>query len=368
MSRHRQAEERGRHPRSPFDRAARRRAGQDAAHRDVRLRGDPPPDLRQRPSLLVTARPEQLSDRSRTDGVRLGDQPVIHRDLSCSAAAAAAGSHRRRAHRRPASSVPAPVCRSPRSAGTGGPRSRYRGCGTPVDPDDVPAGLSLVLAQEVLELLAARSVAKVSKVSAPSRSIVSADPSRLENSRAVASNLAISLRPGEAAACLRQPAAEPWRRLSGGGADLPQPQMHRDDQKLFERYRASRDPACREALVRRHLPLARRLAAGSCTAGSRTTTCSKSPASDCCWRSTATTPVAASRSRPTPSPRSRQLERHYRDTTWSVRLPRRVYELAIGLDYARERLGAELNREPSVAELARAGGVRWKPCSRRSMP
>ncbi len=134
--------------------------------------------------------------------------------------------------------------------------------------------------------------------------------------------------------------------------------MHRDDQKLFERYRASRDPACREALVRRHLPLARRLAAGYMYRGEPYDDLFQvaslglllaidryDPGRGIAFSSYAVPTIAG------------ELKRHYRDTTWSVRLPRRVYELAIGLDYARERLGAELNREPSVAELARAGGV-----------
>jgi RNA polymerase sigma-B factor len=46
------------------------------------------------------------------------------------------------------------------------------------------------------------------------------------------------------------------------------------------------------------------------------------------------------------------LRRHYRDVGWSVRVPRRVHELATPLRDATDWLSQDLGREPTVAELA----------------
>ncbi|PBC86951.1 RNA polymerase, sigma subunit, RpsG/SigG [Streptomyces sp. 2224.1] len=47
-----------------------------------------------------------------------------------------------------------------------------------------------------------------------------------------------------------------------------------------------------------------------------------------------------------------EIKRFFRDTTWSVRVPRRLQELRIDLARAREELESEGSHEPSVAELA----------------
>ncbi|WP_425442652.1 SigB/SigF/SigG family RNA polymerase sigma factor [Streptomyces indicus] len=49
-----------------------------------------------------------------------------------------------------------------------------------------------------------------------------------------------------------------------------------------------------------------------------------------------------------------EIKRHFRDTSWSVHVPRRLQELRIQLARAQERLVAELGREPTVRELAAA--------------
>jgi RNA polymerase sigma-B factor len=49
-----------------------------------------------------------------------------------------------------------------------------------------------------------------------------------------------------------------------------------------------------------------------------------------------------------------ELKRHFRDRTWSVRMPRSLQELAMRVEEARERLFAELGRAPSIPELAEA--------------
>jgi RNA polymerase sigma-B factor len=46
------------------------------------------------------------------------------------------------------------------------------------------------------------------------------------------------------------------------------------------------------------------------------------------------------------------LKRHFRDTAWRVRVPRRVQELAVGLGATSARLAQQLGRSPSLAELA----------------
>lgn len=52
-----------------------------------------------------------------------------------------------------------------------------------------------------------------------------------------------------------------------------------------------------------------------------------------------------------------EIKRHFRDQTWSLRVPRRLRELSVQLRPAREALHQELGREPTAAELADAMGV-----------
>ncbi|WP_316744199.1 RNA polymerase sigma factor SigF [Streptomyces sp. MK7] len=47
-----------------------------------------------------------------------------------------------------------------------------------------------------------------------------------------------------------------------------------------------------------------------------------------------------------------EIKRFFRDTTWSVHVPRRLQELRVELAKAREELCSRLDREPTVAELA----------------
>jgi RNA polymerase sigma-B factor len=52
-----------------------------------------------------------------------------------------------------------------------------------------------------------------------------------------------------------------------------------------------------------------------------------------------------------------ELRRHFRDTTWAVRVPRRAQELHLDAAKAVERLTHELGRSPLPAELAASLGV-----------
>ncbi|MBT2448840.1 SigB/SigF/SigG family RNA polymerase sigma factor [Streptomyces sp. ISL-43] len=47
-----------------------------------------------------------------------------------------------------------------------------------------------------------------------------------------------------------------------------------------------------------------------------------------------------------------EIKRHFRDTSWAVRVPRRLQELRIDLAKAKEDLTAGLDRPPTVADLA----------------
>ena len=47
------------------------------------------------------------------------------------------------------------------------------------------------------------------------------------------------------------------------------------------------------------------------------------------------------------------IRRHFRDSTWSMKVPRRLQELRGRIDAAHDQLAQELGRSPTVAEIAR---------------
>ncbi|WP_073495685.1 SigB/SigF/SigG family RNA polymerase sigma factor [Actinacidiphila paucisporea] len=47
-----------------------------------------------------------------------------------------------------------------------------------------------------------------------------------------------------------------------------------------------------------------------------------------------------------------EMKRFFRDTTWAVHVPRRLQELRVELSKAKEALSLDLDRDPTVAELA----------------
>ncbi|WP_030296384.1 MULTISPECIES: SigB/SigF/SigG family RNA polymerase sigma factor [Streptomyces] len=47
-----------------------------------------------------------------------------------------------------------------------------------------------------------------------------------------------------------------------------------------------------------------------------------------------------------------EIKRHFRDTSWAVRVPRRLQELRIDIAKAKEQLTTTLDRSPTVADLA----------------
>jgi RNA polymerase sigma-B factor len=52
-----------------------------------------------------------------------------------------------------------------------------------------------------------------------------------------------------------------------------------------------------------------------------------------------------------------EIKRHFRDKGWSVRVPRGLQELNVRLSHLLEELTVQLERSPSIAELAKAADV-----------
>src|SRR5919108_3463563 len=52
-----------------------------------------------------------------------------------------------------------------------------------------------------------------------------------------------------------------------------------------------------------------------------------------------------------------EIKRHFRDKGWSVRVPRGLQELNVRLSHLVEELTVQLERSPTISELAKAAGV-----------
>ncbi len=130
------------------------------------------------------------------------------------------------------------------------------------------------------------------------------------------------------------------------------------DAELFARCRAHGDRRARELLIERYLPLARRLA--------RRYQRAEEPLEDLVQVAslglikaidrfdTGRAVVFSSYAVPTILG---ELRRHFRDRTWSVRVPRDLQELALRVDHAVTRLSVGQRRSPSVSEIAHAVGA-----------
>jgi RNA polymerase sigma-B factor len=132
----------------------------------------------------------------------------------------------------------------------------------------------------------------------------------------------------------------------------------RDVVELFEDYRTTGDPAVREALVRRFLPLARQLSRKYFAAGEREDLEQVAsvgllkaidrfdPARGIAFTSFALPTILG------------ELKRYFRDLGWSVRVPRSLQELRQRVDEATEELLTELGRPPTVSEVAQRSATR----------
>ncbi|HEX8977888.1 MAG TPA: sigma-70 family RNA polymerase sigma factor [Solirubrobacteraceae bacterium] len=131
-----------------------------------------------------------------------------------------------------------------------------------------------------------------------------------------------------------------------------------DDLELFRRWHEHGDHRAREILVRRHLPLSRRLAARYRRAG-------QAPED---LRQVAALGLlrAIDRFRPelghqfssfaVPTVLG-ELRRHLRDTGWAVHVPRRAQEMTLAVERTRRRLRSAQDREPGIPEIAQALSV-----------
>jgi RNA polymerase sigma-B factor len=131
-----------------------------------------------------------------------------------------------------------------------------------------------------------------------------------------------------------------------------------EERLLFTRLAQTRDPVLRDTLVERYLPLARQLA--------RRYQRPDEPMDDLvqvaslglvkaidrfdCSREVAFSSYAV----PTILG---EIKRHFRDRTWSVRVPRDLQEMALRVERAVGDLTRDLHRQPSVNELAKHVGI-----------
>ena len=121
---------------------------------------------------------------------------------------------------------------------------------------------------------------------------------------------------------------------------------------MLERYHRHGDPAAREALVARFLPLARQLA--------RRYQRGAEPLDDLVQVASLGLLKAIDRFEPDrPTAFSSfavptilgELKRHFRDRGWSVRVPRDLQEMAVRVDRVTDELARELGRAPTPAEI-----------------
>jgi RNA polymerase sigma-B factor len=138
----------------------------------------------------------------------------------------------------------------------------------------------------------------------------------------------------------------------------PSPRHERDLDRLFRCFSETNDREVRDALVERFQPLARGLA--------RRYVSSAEPFDDLVQVANLGLLKAVERfdSRRGTTFRAfavptilGELKRHFRDRTWSVRVPRDLQELALRVDRAVTNLSLNKNGAPSVTEIARAVGV-----------
>lgn len=129
----------------------------------------------------------------------------------------------------------------------------------------------------------------------------------------------------------------------------------RKDLELFGIYLRDRDPEARARLIERFLPLARQLA--------RRYEHTDEPLEDLIQVASLGLVKAIDRFDPergfafssfaVPTILG-ELRRHFRDKTWSVRVPRDLQELSLAVDRAAARLTHDLHRPPTISEIASA--------------
>jgi RNA polymerase sigma-B factor len=135
---------------------------------------------------------------------------------------------------------------------------------------------------------------------------------------------------------------------------VPQrPDDAEEDARLIRRWQRDRDRAARDELFRRFLPLARKLASRYANP--------HEPQEDLVQVASIGLLGAINRFDPDRGVRFStfavptilgELKRHFRNTGWSVHVPRGAQELALRVDRASTQMTAPTGRAPSVAQLA----------------
>ena len=131
-----------------------------------------------------------------------------------------------------------------------------------------------------------------------------------------------------------------------------------EDRRLLVRYRSEGDPAAREQLVQRFLPLARQLARRYQRGGEQLDDLVQvaslgllkaidrfDPERETAFSSFAVPTILG------------ELKRHFRDKGWSVRVPRDLQEMAVKVDRVAEDMSRELGRAPTPGEIAERTGA-----------
>jgi RNA polymerase sigma-B factor len=132
----------------------------------------------------------------------------------------------------------------------------------------------------------------------------------------------------------------------------------REDRRLLVRYHGEGDPAAREQLVTRFLPLARQLTRGYQRGGEQLDDLVQvaslallkaidrfDPGRETAFSSFAVPTIVG------------ELKRYFRDTSWSVRVPRDLKELAVKVDRVADDMSRELGRAPTPYEVAERTGT-----------
>jgi RNA polymerase sigma-B factor len=132
----------------------------------------------------------------------------------------------------------------------------------------------------------------------------------------------------------------------------------REDRRLLVRYHRDGDPAAREQLVERFLPLARQLARRYQRGGEQLDDLIQvaslgllkaidrfDPARETAFSSFAVPTVLG------------ELKRHFRDKCWSVRVPRDLQEMAVRVERIADEMSREIGRAPTPAEIAERIGA-----------
>ena len=152
--------------------------------------------------------------------------------------------------------------------------------------------------------------------------------------------------------------AYPRRGVPRPAASEDRAARAREDRRLLTQYHRGGDPAARDALVERFLPLARQLARRYQRGGEPLDDLVQvaslgllkaidrfDPARETAFSSFAVPTILG------------ELKRHFRDKGWSVRVPRDLQELAVKVDRVGEQMSRELGRAPTPTEIAESIGA-----------